>query len=129
MINPDVVFHVSPIANLDSIRLNGISPEFSKGNIKASWYVTEARLEWAVIHVAAKYDLRVSEIAVWAVFAPNERLSLFPVRSLLYPKGGVAYCKAVMYPHHSAIFADTAVNMNAKDEIVIQRCWDNYIPF
>jgi hypothetical protein len=83
-----VVFHVTPISNLDSILKLGIAPEYSRGKRLACYYVTPDSLLWAVAHVSYSHDVPVSRLAVI-------RLRF---HKLMKSSGtmGVYYCRATM---------------------------------
>jgi len=62
-----VLYHVTISSNLDSIWADGIDPHYSKGKFEATWYVSQERLLWAVLHVADRHDCKLDDIFVIAV--------------------------------------------------------------
>lgn len=66
------IYHVSPSRNHISIRQTGIDPWLCRTAFKASWYVTEDKLAWALAHCSVRYNLPVSALEVW--FLPEADL-------------------------------------------------------
>lgn len=62
-----IFFHVTKGSVVKSIEERGVLSEFSSGARDVSWWVKEARIEWAILHVCARYRARVDEI--WVVAA------------------------------------------------------------
>lgn len=59
-----VLYHVTPDTNTGSICDHGISPDWSKGERKVIWLVDRERIAWAVIQMAHRHCIKLSEIAV-----------------------------------------------------------------
>ena len=72
-----VVFHVTPMENIASIHMQGISPSYAKGKMLASWYVSKYRIEWAMIHTSLSHHVHMDELAVCAVLADSADLYKF----------------------------------------------------
>jgi hypothetical protein len=68
------VYHVTPARNADSIHKAGISPEFSEGKEKVSWWVKEENLLWAIAHTSARHDVSVSHLIVYRVILFRQQL-------------------------------------------------------
>lgn len=66
------LFHVTREANVPGILSLGISPAFSLGKLRASWFVDHTRLSWAIAHVSDNTGLSVSELYVCHVLARRE---------------------------------------------------------
>ena len=56
------LFHVTPRRNLESIYQLGIDPSFSRSTWPACWFVSPSMRQWAIRHVADKYQLRTSDL-------------------------------------------------------------------
>jgi hypothetical protein len=94
-----LLYHVSPRANRDSIIRLGVDPIFATGEHKYSWWVDRPRLEWAIIHVSAKYNLSVLQCDVF--MADNRSIP----RLRRADKIGLFYtpCRAKVEAHDAAI--------------------------
>ena len=73
------MFHATPYWNFDPILWRGIDPALSRGQLPVSWYVSEAKVEWAITHVAEKYRCLVKEVIVFEVI--EKPIALFWVSS------------------------------------------------
>ena len=62
-----ILYHVTPSENVQSILQNGIDPAYATGKMKASWYVSRHRIEWAIIHAANLHHCTPDEMHVCAV--------------------------------------------------------------
>jgi hypothetical protein len=62
----DILYHVTLASNHDAIARMGIEPMFAKGAKKASWWVDETRIYWALAHCSTRYDASVLQLEVWA---------------------------------------------------------------
>jgi len=62
-----VLFHVTPAENVQSILECGIDPKYATGKMKAAWFVSKQRIEWALIHTSAHHHVQIDELAVCAV--------------------------------------------------------------
>jgi len=60
------LYHVSPVANHKSIQALGVESIYAKGAKKASWWVDDTRLHWALAHCSARLGVSVNELEVWA---------------------------------------------------------------
>jgi len=63
------LFHVSREANVPSILAIGVSPAFSLGKMRVSWFADSSRLSWAISHVSNNSGLSVAELHVFTVLA------------------------------------------------------------
>lgn len=97
-----VVFHVTPMEYIHSIKLNGIDPRYSRGVMKVSWYCAKRHIEWAVIHCSVQHHVYPDEMMVLAVLAQGKDLVTFfqPGRYhtdvILYPE---SYTPAMFFLH------------------------------
>lgn len=62
-----VVYHVTPEENVFLINKNGIDPRYSRGKMKASWYVSRRNIEWAIIHTSVGHHEPIENLVVCAV--------------------------------------------------------------
>lgn len=67
-----ILYHVTPVANIQSIRQAGISPVFSQGKKPVCWYVSERNLVWAIAHVSTRHRKTVNQIVVYQVRLPDD---------------------------------------------------------
>ena len=68
------LYHATLKSNLDSIRENGINPEFSKGKDKVIWLHTASRTHWAIAHVQKRHKVNLSEVVIITVNVPRSKL-------------------------------------------------------
>ena len=69
------LYHTTLKANLDSITENGIDPSFSKGAESVIFLHTRSRTEWAILHIATRYNAALEDIIVIEVNVPRSALS------------------------------------------------------
>lgn len=69
-----VLYHVTPTEHIDSIDGEGIDPSYSRGKLKASWYVNKQNIQWAILHVSLKYNVPVRDITVCATLIDWEHM-------------------------------------------------------
>lgn len=60
------LYHVSARENEQSILKLGVLASKSRGKRTGSYWVTEERIIWAVVHVSARHALNVNEILIFA---------------------------------------------------------------
>jgi len=65
------LYHVSPSENNSSIFEGGIDPAYSKGKLKASWFVNDDMLMWAIAHVSGRHSVNANLISVWIADIPE----------------------------------------------------------
>lgn len=65
--NKITLYHVTPIENQVSILNQGVLPSKSEGKWKASWWVTQDALDWALAHVSARRDIPTSHLIIFEV--------------------------------------------------------------
>ena len=68
------LFHATLKSNLDSIRENGLNPDFSKGKESVIWYHTASRREWAILHTQKRHQCDLDNIAILTVQIPRSKL-------------------------------------------------------
>jgi len=68
------LYHVSLRENEASILSKGVLALKSKGRRSGSYWVTEDRLLWAILHVSARHSVSVNEILVYVGIAPFDDL-------------------------------------------------------
>jgi hypothetical protein len=101
MKEPGVLYHVTPASNHASIAALGVEPLYAKGKRKASWWVADSKLHWALAHTSAKLGISVNELEVWAVY----RREIPHLKKFRYP--GIYYTPCRVKPnycHASHIF-------------------------
>jgi len=64
---PQYIYHVSPKKNRESILKSGIEPLHSRGRLRACWYVSRDRIEWALAHCSARHGVSVDKLDVYIV--------------------------------------------------------------
>lgn len=72
-----VIYHITPEENIPSILMQGICPSYATGKMQASWYVSKAHIEWAMIHTSVAHHTMIDELAVCAVLANAHGLYKF----------------------------------------------------
>lgn len=79
-------YHVCPQdAAMKIIESGHIDPKFSTGRNRICWYVSQRMIAWAIAHVAKRYEVPISQLAVFTVkpdYATMKRAS----------KRGIYYC-------------------------------------
>lgn len=60
-----VLYHVTLVYNAYEIELKGVDPKKSTGKWMASWWVTAAKIDWALAHVSAKKKVPTSELVIF----------------------------------------------------------------
>lgn len=71
-----ILYHATPRRNLDSIRENGINPEFSQGKRKAVYLHTASRSAWAILHTLQRHRLQFfDDVSILQVNIPRGRLT------------------------------------------------------
>jgi len=100
------LYHVSRLANESSIMAGGVSPAFSLGKLRVSWYADSSRLSWAIAHVSNNSDLSVVELRVFTVWA--DRLVFKKTRL-----PGVFTCATTLF----AWAVDPAISMLRPDDL------------
>lgn len=68
------LYHVSPHFNVQSILKQGVSPSFSRGKQRVSWWCTEENLMWALAHISSRYAISTNMLAVFVGSIDEERL-------------------------------------------------------
>jgi len=71
----EILFHVTPKKNLNSILDSGILPSMSQGKREVSWFATAPTLNWALAHISAKRNMPVSELIVFRVVVDKQFLT------------------------------------------------------
>jgi len=71
LIDQLALFHVTPRFNQPGIIATGVDPERSRGKRPLSWWVERERLEWAMMHVSAKYAISVGGLWVAEARVPS----------------------------------------------------------
>lgn len=61
------LYHVTTGKVLESIQDQGIMPEYSTSKFKVCWYVTRAKVCWAILHVANRHNSLLDDIFVCPV--------------------------------------------------------------
>lgn len=69
-----ILYHATPKRNLDSIKRNGINPDFSKGKEKVIWYHTKAKRHWAILHTQKRHKVHIDDIAIITVQITRSKL-------------------------------------------------------
>jgi hypothetical protein len=72
------LYHVSPIVNWFPIGVHGVTPEFSTSFKPAVFLVSAERIEWAIEHVAKRFNLERSQLMIVSVRVRRSKLT--PVR-------------------------------------------------
>ena len=71
-----ILYHTTPKRNLDSIRQQGINPDFSQGKRKAVYLHTASRRAWAILHTLQRHRLQsFDDVAILKVSIPRSRLT------------------------------------------------------
>ena len=65
------LYHATLKSNLDSIRENGLNPDFSQGKEACIWYHTASRREWAILHTMRRHGCTLDDIAIITVRIPR----------------------------------------------------------
>jgi hypothetical protein len=86
-----MLYHVTPRWNRSGIIERGVDPAKSHGKTPRSWWVSDARLFWAIAHIADYYNLHVNELDVWTTNDGNFR------RLVRWPTVGVYYSPFVVF--------------------------------
>lgn len=66
-----MLYHVSPGSNLDGILRVGVDPSKSRGAREVSWWVARERVEWALVHVSARYSVSTGGLWVFEARVPE----------------------------------------------------------
>lgn len=61
-----VLFHVTTTYRATLIAARGVDPEKATGRLKSSWWVSPAKLAWAIGHVSVRHDVPATRIMVVA---------------------------------------------------------------
>lgn len=63
----ELVYHISPLFNLESIKELGIDPTFARGKTWRCYFVEASLIMWALAHVSSKFDVPVSALVIFTV--------------------------------------------------------------
>lgn len=78
-----VLYHVTIADNVQSILETGIQPKYSRGKLKASWYVNKSNIQWAILHVASRHHEYIENVVViavaedWTAFKRTNKLGVY----------------------------------------------------
>jgi hypothetical protein len=86
------LYHVSPKRNRISVHALGVNPAFSRGKRKATWWVTEDKLAWAIDHVCTRDNLTPDDLTIYTAGVHHMR-----TKGCYMP--GVFYVPYVVRPH------------------------------
>jgi hypothetical protein len=79
-----VLFHVTPAYNVPLIALGMIDPSFSRGKLRASWYVSKKRICWAIAHTAARHSVLVEDLMIAAVVVTRSEMKRSHIKGMYY---------------------------------------------
>lgn len=65
------LYHVSPSYNLASILKEGVSPYYSRGAKRVSWWTTHKNLMWAIAHISRRYAMSANTLVVFSADIPE----------------------------------------------------------
>jgi len=68
------MYHVTLRSNLNSIIINGLSPEYSKCRYPSVYLVDEKRLHWAMFHVMNRHGVTPKALLICAVVVDRSSL-------------------------------------------------------
>lgn len=69
-----VLFHVTPAYNVPLILLGMIDPAYSRGKMRASWYINKRTICWAIAHTSARHNILIDDLMVAAVVVNDEHM-------------------------------------------------------
>ena len=72
-----VVYHITVEDFVYSINVRGIDPLYSRGKMKASWYVSKHNIQWAIIHTSVGHHEPVESLVVCAVHVMGKDMFKF----------------------------------------------------
>ena len=61
------LYHVTTIDRSEQITENGIDPKFAQGLQKASWFVEESHIEWAIIHTSKRHKCPTDFLCIFTL--------------------------------------------------------------
>lgn len=94
-----VYFHVTLDVQMHGIEARGVLAEMSRGARDVSWWVGKARIEWAILHVANKYKVRIDEVWVCAAEIEGKELKRTSLGDVYYTaKESIKICAATPAP-------------------------------
>jgi hypothetical protein len=67
------LYHVSPEHNTISITVMGIDPQYSRSELKRSWWADRSQLMYAIVHTQRHQACRIRDLEVWYIEVPNLR--------------------------------------------------------
>lgn len=68
------MYHVTVSSNLLSIAREGVSPQFSQGKLKRSYWVIGSLVQWALLHISNRKNVPVSSLRVLSAQIPLRQL-------------------------------------------------------
>ena len=87
-------YHITTIdRHANILRTGGIDPKYSTGVRHYSWYVTWAKVPWAILHILQRHRVRLSDCVVLRVTAPRDvfcfsgRKGVYRASTILLPSG------------------------------------------
>lgn len=81
-----LLYHVTTAQAAKSIRSIGVSPVFSQGKQKRSWYVNEKRLMWAIAHTSARHGVPTCGLVVITVDVCARNVRRWSLDGVFYSK-------------------------------------------
>lgn len=91
-----ILYHVTTRYRADLIAARGIDPERSKGKRKVSWYVDQAKVDWAIAHVSIRHNCPVANIVVIPVMMGIRHFNLTQFKDV-YTCAEVVYTRPGWY--------------------------------
>ena len=78
------VYHITPRRNLDSIRMHGIDPRYSQGDLRAVWFVAGCKIRWALLHCAKRHSVSRAQLIILYADVSIDVLKRHAVKHLFY---------------------------------------------
>ena len=91
------LFHVTPLYNTVSIKGLGVSPDFSRGTRKVSWWVSDQGIVWAGAHVSNRWFVPTHSLVVFdatideALLGRTAWPTVFTAKNVIRPDGCHAF--------------------------------------
>lgn len=70
-----ILYHTTLKSRLDSIKAEGLNPDYSEGKLKVNWLCTRSKRLWSLLHVQKRHHCGLDEIAVITVKVTRSKLT------------------------------------------------------